>query len=62
MQHEDLMIFDPTAVKGTGKVFGNDFPIHLEIGMGKWFFVEQAMRNLMSTLLNREIRKRIVFR
>ncbi|HHU23600.1 MAG: tRNA (guanosine(46)-N7)-methyltransferase TrmB [Bacilli bacterium] len=47
MQHEDLMIFDPTAVKGNWqKVFGNDFPIHLEIGMGKGkFLLEQAMRN-----------------
>lgn len=46
LQHENLMIFDPAAFKGNwNKVFGNDFPIYLEIGMGKGKFMLEQSRN-----------------
>lgn len=47
LQHQDLVVFDINDKKGKWhQVFGNDHPIHLEIGMGKGkFLMEQAIKH-----------------
>ena len=52
MQHEDLMIFDPTAVKAIGKKSSvTTFRFIWKSAWAREVLLEQAMRNLMSTLL-----------
>ena len=41
----DLVIHEPEKVKGTWKeIFGNDKPIHIEIGMGKGKFIHEMAK------------------
>ena len=41
----DLVIHEPEKVKGTWReIFGNDKPIHIEIGMGKGKFIHEMAR------------------
>jgi tRNA (guanine-N7-)-methyltransferase len=44
-QQQDLVILDPSQYKGRwSEVFGNDRPIHIELGMGKGQFVSGMSR------------------
>ena len=47
MEENKFVFTEPEGMKGTwGQVFGNENPIHIEIGMGKGkFIVEMAKKN-----------------
>ena len=56
----DVMITDPAACKGQWRaLFGNENPLHVEIGCGKGrFIVETARRNPDINLCRNRARKR----
>ena len=69
IEESPYVIHEPKEKKGTWKeIFGNDHPIHIEIGMGKGqFIIEMAKRNpeinyvgieRYSTVLVKALRKR----
>lgn len=69
IEESPYVIHEPKEKKGTWKeIFGNDYPIHIEIGMGKGqFIIEMAKRNpeinyvgieRYSTVLVKALRKR----
>ena len=63
-EFEGLIITEPENHKGKwNKLFGNDNPIHLEIGMGKGkFIIEKAKREPNVNFIGCELVQSIIYK
>lgn len=50
--HPNFVISDPTLWKGKwNELFGNDHPIHIEIGMGKGQFITGMQKPILKSII-----------
>lgn len=64
LQYENIIVLDPTSKKGKWKkLFGNDNPIYLEIGMGKGqFIMNNAINNPNINYIGCEIVNSVIYK
>lgn len=63
-EYEGFIIFEPESKKGSWhKLFGNNNPIHMEIGMGKGkFIMEMAQKNPNINYIGCELSESIIYK